>query len=86
MVHVMDIEERKKVEEAVRASEENYRRILETANEGIVIGTLDGKMKFTNPKWAEMLGYSKEEILDQVGLHFMDEDQEALVLAFKGTN
>ena len=31
VVHVMDIEERKKTEEVVRASEENYRRIL-TAN------------------------------------------------------
>ena len=80
-VHVIDIEERKKIEEAVRASEENYRRILETANEGVVIGTLDGKMTFINQKWSDMLGYSKEEILGQVGLDFMDEDQKALVLA-----
>jgi PAS domain S-box-containing protein len=80
VVHVMDIEERKKAEEAVRGSEENYRRILETANEGVVIGTLDGKMTFINQKWSDMLGYSKEEILGRVGLDFMDEDQKTLVL------
>jgi PAS domain S-box-containing protein len=81
VVHVMDIEERKKIEEAVKTSEENYRRILETANEGIVIGTLDGKMTFINQKWADMLGYWKEDIIGRVGLDFMDEDQKALVLA-----
>jgi PAS domain S-box-containing protein len=81
VVHVMDIEERRKIEEAVKTSEENYRRILETANEGIVIGTLDGKMTFINQKWADMLGYLKEDLIGRVGLDFMDEDQKALVLA-----
>jgi PAS domain S-box-containing protein len=81
VVHVLDIEERKKIEEAVRISEENYRRILETANEGIVIGTLDGEMTFINQKWADMLGYAKEDILGRSGFDFMDEDQKALVLA-----
>jgi PAS domain S-box-containing protein len=80
VVHVMDIEERKKIEEAVKTSEENYRRILETANEGIVIGTLDGKMTFINQKWADMLGYPREEIIGRVGLDFMDRDQQAAVL------
>jgi PAS domain S-box-containing protein len=81
VVHVMDIEEGKKAEEAVRASEEKYRRILETANEGIIIGNSDGKMTFINQKWSEMLGYSKEEIICRVGLEFMDQAQETAVLS-----
>ncbi len=80
VVHVIDIEVIKKAEEAKRASEENYRRIVETANEGIVIGTLDGKITFINQKWADMLGYSKEEILGKFDPDFMDEEQKALVL------
>ncbi|MCU0579714.1 MAG: PAS domain S-box protein, partial [Desulfobacterota bacterium] len=75
-----DITRRKQIEEEIKASEENYRRILETANEGIVIGTLDGKISFCNQKWADMLGYAREEILGRVGLDFMAKEQRALVL------
>ncbi|RPH86716.1 MAG: PAS domain S-box protein [Desulfobacteraceae bacterium] len=85
VVHVMDIEERKKIEQAVKISEENYQRLLETANEGIVIGTSDGQIRYVNQKWADMLGYSKEEILGRFSLDFMDEDQKALVIGYPGT-
>ncbi len=80
VVHVIDIEDIKRGEEALKNSEENYRRILETANEGIVIGSLSGRMDFINQKWAEMLGYSKEELIGQIGLDFMDEDQKSMAL------
>jgi PAS domain S-box-containing protein len=80
VIHVIDIEEIKRNEEALRASEEKYRRILETANEGIVIGSLDGKIRFVNQKLADMLGYSKDELLGQRGLNFIVEAQKAEVL------
>jgi PAS domain S-box-containing protein len=66
-------------QEALWVSEENYRRMIETANEGIIIGELDGRIRFVNPKMAEMLGYSQEELVGRVGLEFLDADQESAV-------
>jgi two-component system, cell cycle sensor histidine kinase and response regulator CckA len=52
-----------KAQDALRESEERYRRIVETANEGI--GTIDteGKITFVNPRLSEMLGYAAGELL-----------------------
>jgi PAS domain S-box-containing protein len=60
------VEERtKELENAYRSlkeSEEKYRNIVETANEGIAVIDSDGKLIYVNRKYAEMLGYSEEEI------------------------
>jgi PAS domain S-box-containing protein len=52
-----------KAQGALRDSEERYRRIVETANEGI--WTLDtlAKVTFVNPRFADMLGYPAGELL-----------------------
>ncbi|WP_410507125.1 PAS domain S-box protein [Methanosarcina hadiensis] len=62
---IRDISERKKTEEALRASEEKFRQIVETANEGIWLIDSNEKTTFINLKMSEMLGYSVEEILGQ---------------------
>lgn len=49
------------MEEALRESEEKYRNIVETANEGIWIFDSDIKVTYANNKIAEMLGYVPEE-------------------------
>jgi PAS domain S-box-containing protein len=43
-------------------SEKKYRRIVETSQDGIVMTTLDGKITFCNRRYAEILGYSVEEL------------------------
>jgi two-component system cell cycle sensor histidine kinase/response regulator CckA len=50
-------------QQRLRDSEERHRRIVETANEGI--GTLDLNLKITflNRRFADMFGYSVEELL-----------------------
>jgi PAS domain S-box-containing protein len=75
-----DVTERKKAEEALKESENKYRLILEATNEGIWVAPPDGKATFVNQKMADMLGYSKEEILGHVGLEFLDKSQEAPVI------
>jgi PAS domain S-box-containing protein len=67
-----DITERKKTEEKLRQSEEKYRLIVDTAEEGIWLATTDGKATFVNQKMADMLGYSKEEILGKAGTEFLE--------------
>ena len=64
-----DITARKQAEEVlrVRASEEKYRMIFENAKEGISIyeELPDGSRKLVecNPQYAEMSGYSREELM-----------------------
>ena len=73
-----DITERKQVEEAMRKSEEKYRSIVETANEGIWIVNADRRTTYVNNKMAEMLGYSAHELVGKSGLDFLDEESRAL--------
>lgn len=58
-----DITERKRIEEALRESEEKYRLIVENAHDGIEI-TQSDKIFFANARFAEMLGYTPAEITD----------------------
>ena len=61
---MVDITERKKMEEALKISETNYRRLFEAAQDGILILDAEtGQISDVNPFLLEMLGYSHEELL-----------------------
>lgn len=68
----IDITDRRKAEEALRASEEKYRRIVETAGEGIWSMDSAFTTVFANKKLADMLGYSVDEMLGRKIMEFMD--------------
>jgi PAS domain S-box-containing protein len=56
--------ERKRVGEALQASETRYRRLFETAKDGILILDADtGKIADVNPFLIDMLGYSHEDLM-----------------------
>ncbi len=57
-----DVTERKKAEERLQESENNYRQLVETLNEGILKVDQGGYITFINPKMAEMLGYPEKAI------------------------
>ncbi len=58
-----DITERKRAEEAVQTSEMRYRRLFESAKDGILILDGDsGQIVDLNPYLSEMLGYSEKEL------------------------
>ena len=61
-----DITNRKQAEYVLRESEEKYRNIIETANEGIMITDPSAIVTFANAKMAEMLGYSIEDWWDWI--------------------
>jgi PAS domain S-box-containing protein len=60
---VRDITERKLAEKVLQEEEAKYRRIYETALEGIWGVDTGYRVIFVNPKMARMLGYPPEEIL-----------------------
>ncbi|MFM7423985.1 MAG: PAS domain S-box protein, partial [Elainella sp.] len=69
-----DITDRKQVTIALQASEAKYRRIVETALEGIWQVDAAGKTVFVNEKVAAMLGYASDEMLGKTLFNFMDQD------------
>ena len=71
--------ERKRIEQALSESEIRYRRIVETSSEGIWQLDQDNKTVFVNPRMAEMLGYSVEEILGKSFLNFLLETDKKSV-------
>jgi PAS domain S-box-containing protein len=70
-----NLEELVSREHALRTSEEHYRQIVETADEGI--WSMDDKLKatFVNPRLADMLGYSPDEILGRSIEDFMHPEE-----------
>jgi PAS domain S-box-containing protein len=78
----IDITERKKIEEELRKSEEMYRNLIETANEGIWIlewvPDTGARTTYVNKKMAEMLGCSQEEMIGKSMRDFTDEEGKAV--------
>lgn len=74
-----DITERKEAEEALRESEERFRIITTTAQEGIWSLDRDGKILFVNPRMAELLGTHSEEMIGKPANEFcFPEDRAAM--------
>ena len=58
-----DITERKQAEEALRGSEERYRNIIESIQDGYFETDLAGNFTFVNDVICRHLGYTKEELI-----------------------
>ncbi len=67
--------------EALRVSEEQYRRIVETAQEGIWTIDAANNTSLVNAKMAEMLGYTPDEMMGAPLFAFMDEEGQAIAAA-----
>ncbi len=70
LLAIEDITERKRLEDLLADSEERYRRLFETANDGIVLlEKREGTITHANPAFEKMFGYNVNEIL---GKHLQD--------------
>jgi two-component system, cell cycle sensor histidine kinase and response regulator CckA len=66
--------ERHKTLEALRQSENRFRRIVETTSEGIWTLDAEARTSYVNQRMTEMLGYKIEEMLGHSYYDFMDEE------------
>jgi PAS domain S-box-containing protein len=73
---IRDITNRKIAEETLRESEERYRQLVETMNEGLAMADRDYVFTFVNERFAEMLGYSREEMVGRHILQFVHGDYQ----------
>ncbi|MES2126743.1 MAG: EAL domain-containing protein [Pseudomonadota bacterium] len=64
---------------ALERSEERFRRIVHTAEEGIWEIDASAHTSFVNPKMASMLGYTIEEMLDRPLHAFMDAEGQVIM-------
>ena len=63
--------ERRRADEALRESEARYRRLVETAHEGVWTIDKGGRTTYVNQRMADLLGYAPEEMMGRVHTDFM---------------
>ncbi|MBK9967947.1 MAG: PAS domain S-box protein [Holophagales bacterium] len=75
MITFDDVTDRRRAEAALHESENGFRRIVETANEGIWQVDADSRTSFVNRRMAEMLGYTPEELLGRRPSDFVVDEE-----------
>ncbi len=74
LVSFVDITQRKRAEQALRASEEKFRTLFDSASDAIFIHDMQGRFLEVNQAACDRLGYAREELL---GLAVPDIDDPA---------
>jgi PAS domain S-box-containing protein len=73
---VNDITERKLAEMELSASDEKYRLLVETMNDGLAVQDENGMLTYVNDKFCEIVGYSKDELINRPVNIFLDKDNQ----------
>jgi two-component system, cell cycle sensor histidine kinase and response regulator CckA len=84
---IEDVTDRRNVEQALRASEERYRTLVETMAEAIVVLDRGGRMTYANRPLLEVLGRPEEEVKDRLWAEVTgDSDQLHALIRRSGAN
>lgn len=65
----------------LQGADQSYRQLVESINEGTVTISMDGTILFSNKQFADMLGYSLEEIVGSSFLNFISQEDRHRVEA-----
>ena len=75
----IDVTEQKKMEEALKSSEELFRSIVENSHNVILLIDENFRIIYANNEAVSLSGYQKEEIIGQDFRKFLDEESRAIV-------
>jgi len=88
IANLRDITVRKRAEEALRASEEKYRTVMEASGEPMVVYDGGGRVMYLNPAFSRVFGWTLDELLGKQTPFVPDENwpetTAALEEVFKG--
>ena len=76
---IEDITERKKAEEALQESEEKYRTIIKSIEDGYFEVDIAGNITFFNDSLCRILGYPRDELINMNNREYMDEENATKV-------
>jgi PAS domain S-box-containing protein len=65
-----EIAEHQRTAEALQVSEERYRRLVETMNEGLAVQDEKGVLTYVNDKLCDMVGYGRDEVIGRPAAEF----------------
>ncbi|MEW6375466.1 MAG: PAS domain S-box protein [Thermodesulfobacteriota bacterium] len=65
--------------DSIKGSEERYRTVVEGALEGVVVVYDDYWYKYVNEKFAEIVGYPRDELIGMDYRNLLDEESNALI-------
>ncbi|MFC1677490.1 PAS domain S-box protein [Planctomycetota bacterium] len=73
------IAERKHAEDILRQGEKRYRQLVDTMNEGLSVSDENYVFTFVNSRFAEMLGYSPNELIGRHITDFFDDENKKIM-------
>ncbi len=73
-----DISDRKRAEKELRQSEKRYRLLVDTMNEGLGVQNEHGGWIYVNDRFAEILGYSRDEMIGRQVTDFLSENDRVI--------
>jgi len=82
LVYMRDISDRKRAERELKESEEKYRYLLENMNEVLMMVDNDDRVLFVNNKFTDILGYTPDEIIGEIGYEkLLDPQDHKMIIA-----
>jgi PAS domain S-box-containing protein len=74
-----DITDRKQAEEALKESEQKYRLLVETMNDGLSIIDKNACLTYVNDRFCQMIGYDKDELKGRLAMELHDETNQSIL-------